>query len=43
MHLLPVADFRKVVEVNLVGQYVMARTCVQGMIARGRGQIAMSL
>lgn len=39
LHLLPVADFRKVIEVNLVGQYVMARTCVQGMIARGRGVI----
>ena len=39
LHELSVADFRKVVEVNLVGQYIMARTCVQGMIQRKRGVI----
>lgn len=33
------ADFRAVVEVNLVGPYVMAKACVRGMIERKRGVI----
>lgn len=39
LHELSTADFRKVIEVNLVGPYIMAKACAQGMIARRRGVI----
>ena len=39
LHELSTEDFRKVIEVNLVGPYIMAKACVAGMIARGRGAI----
>jgi NAD(P)-dependent dehydrogenase (short-subunit alcohol dehydrogenase family) len=39
LHELATADFRKVIEVNLVGPYIMAKAAVKGMLARGRGVI----
>lgn len=36
---LSTADFRKVIDVNLVGPYIMAKAVAKGMIARGRGII----
>ena len=36
---LSLADFRDVLEVNLVGAYVVARAVARGMIARGSGRI----
>jgi NAD(P)-dependent dehydrogenase (short-subunit alcohol dehydrogenase family) len=39
LHELSTADFRKVLEVNLVGAYIMAKAAAQGMLARGRGII----
>jgi NAD(P)-dependent dehydrogenase (short-subunit alcohol dehydrogenase family) len=39
LHELSSADFRKVIDVNLVGPYVMAKAVAKGMIARHRGII----
>lgn len=39
LHDLATADFRKVIEVNLIGPYIMAKACAKGMITRGRGII----
>ncbi len=39
LHELTTADFRKVIEVNLVGPYIMAKAAAKGMIARRGGQI----
>ena len=39
LHELATADFRKVIEVNLVGPYIMAKAAAKGMIARNGGQI----
>ena len=39
LHELSTADFRKVIEVNLVAPYIMAKAAAKGMISRGRGQI----
>ena len=40
LHELSTADFRKVLEVNLVGAYIMAKAVAKGMLARGRGIIS---
>jgi len=32
-------DFRKIVDVNLTGQFIMAKTVARGMIERGQGKI----
>ena len=39
LHELATADFRKVVEVNLIGPYIVAKAAAKGMLARGRGII----
>ncbi len=39
LHELTTADFRKVIEVNLVGPYIMAKAAAKGMIAGNGGQI----
>ena len=39
LHELSTADFRKVIEVNLVGAYIMAKAAAKSMLARGRGLI----
>jgi NAD(P)-dependent dehydrogenase (short-subunit alcohol dehydrogenase family) len=39
LHELSTADFRKVIDVNLVAPYIMAKAAVRGMIDRRRGQI----
>jgi NAD(P)-dependent dehydrogenase (short-subunit alcohol dehydrogenase family) len=39
LHELSTADFRLVLDVNLAAPYIMAKACVGGMIARGRGII----
>jgi NAD(P)-dependent dehydrogenase (short-subunit alcohol dehydrogenase family) len=39
LHELSTADFRKVVEVNLVGPYIVAKAAARRMIARGSGVI----
>ena len=36
---MPLADFRQVLEVNLVGPYVVGRAAARGMAQRGSGQI----
>ncbi len=36
---MPLADFRQVLEVNLVGAYVVGRAAARGMAERGSGQI----
>ena len=36
---MPLADFRQVLEVNLVGAYVVGRAVARGMAERGSGQI----
>ena len=35
----PVADFRQVIEVNLIGAYIMTRAVVQRMLPRGHGHV----
>ena len=32
-------DFREILDVNLTGQFIMAKTVAQGMVARGNGKI----
>ncbi len=39
LHELATADFRKAVEVNLIGPYIMAKACVTSMMARRNGVI----
>ena len=39
LHELSTADFRKVIEVNLVAPYILAKAAAKGMISRRRGQI----
>ena len=39
LHELTTADFRKVIEVNLVGPYIMAKAAAKGMIAANGGHI----
>ena len=33
------ADFRKILDVNLTGQFIMAKTVARGMVERGHGKI----
>lgn len=33
------ADFRKILDVNLTGQFIMAKTVARGMVQRGHGKI----
>ena len=33
------ADFRKILDVNLTGQFIMAKTIARGMVQRGHGKI----
>lgn len=33
------ADFRKILDVNLTGQFIMAKTIARGMVERGHGKI----
>lgn len=40
---LPVADFRRVVEVNLVGAYIVSRAMARRWLAAGRGGVIISL
>ena len=35
----PVADFRQVIQVNLIGAYIMTRAVVQRMLPRGHGHV----
>ena len=39
MHTMDPADFRQVVDVDLVGPFICARAVIPGMIAAGRGKI----
>ncbi len=36
---MPLSDFRQVLDVNLVGPFVVARAAARGMVSRGSGQI----
>lgn len=36
---MPIADFRRVVDVDLVGPFIMAQLCAKGMIKRKQGKI----